>query len=95
MNGYEVIKELNKVKTCSEHTNDVDKRDKAIEIAKESVQKQRIPKSIISDDSNMLFDRDGFCPVCHTKMIFDRLAHEKQRYSFCVKCGQLLDWGEF
>ena len=95
MNGYEVIKELNKVKTCSEHTNDVDKRDKAIEIAKESVQKQQIPQRVIFDNSIMLTSKNGFCPVCHAEMMVDRFAHEKIRYSFCLMCGQALDWGEF
>ena len=91
MNGYEVIKELNKVKTCSEHTNDVDKRDKAIEIAKESVRKTEImmkPKEQYYENQSGESGYNSFCPCCDARVF-------EISNNYCHECGQLLDWGEF
>lgn len=78
MKPQEVIKELNKLKTgvpCS----DVDKRDKAIEIAKEAVNKQ-IPRKTVE-----MSNRSYVCGRCKQKVI--------RHQTYCDICGQRQDWG--
>lgn len=80
MTPQKVISELNKLKTgapCS----DVDKRDKAIEIAKEAVVSTEARKPIYYE----LEGGDFECPRCY------ELVDDGDR--FCSNCGQALDWG--
>lgn len=94
MTDNEVIHELNKIKSYAGSTNDIDKRDRAIEAAKKAVGKQIPQKVVFGDGVTIPPHSSGNCPVCNAEMIRDRLAREKRHISYCYLCGQCLDWSD-
>ena len=74
-----VMIELNRIKTDTYPTTDFDRRDAALERAKQAVRKQ-IPRKV---KKTMGFYE---CPVCESFF-----ADDSRKY--CYHCGQALRWG--
>lgn len=83
MAPHEIINELNKIKPHTDGVNDVDRRDRAIEAAKDAVRKQ-IPTT--PEPENRIYGH-GKCPRCGAFFM-----NKDTRY--CGNCGQALDWSE-
>ena len=83
MAPQEIINELNKIKPHTGGVNDVDRRDRAIEAAKDAVRKQ-IPTT--PEPENRIYGH-GKCPRCGAFFM-----NKDTRY--CGNCGQALEWGD-
>ena len=82
MTDYEVIHELNSLKSYTGNTNNIDKRDKAIEIAKKAVSRCA-PKDVSTSKKNASI-RFWQCSVCQSFV--------QPFMKYCCICGQALDW---
>ena len=82
-----VMIELNRLKTDTYPTTDFDRRDAALDRAKQAVRK-RIPRK--PDLKPKPLKNETFwwqCPSCKAHM------HTNTMHNFCHHCGQALDWG--
>ena len=92
MTDYEVIHELNSLKSYAGNTNDVYRRDRAIEAAKSALEKQ-IPKTPEHDGED---EQDYFlCPRCKEPLctIGDTVYFD-MKPKYCEDCGQRIDWSD-
>ena len=77
-----VMIELNRLKTDTYPTTDFDRRDAALERAKQAVRKQ-IPRK---PEPEPKWYGVGRCPTC-------RAVFCDASTNYCGNCGQALDWG--
>ena len=99
MQPQEAIRELSRLKT-GRPTNDYDRQDKAIEMAKAAISKAFIAKKPLPIKANtMRSTTTGLCPNCNAEMICDWLYWKRKKeggaaVGYCHVCGQAIDWSE-
>lgn len=86
----EAIIELNKIKSHTAGISDVDRRDRAIETAKDALEMRTKRKPIPEDNDNADF---LLCPNCRKSVgMVDDVYDLNAQQNFCYNCGQSLDW---